>query len=61
MMSRMTGDVGAVSRGVSTLFGRALREPLKMVACLVGAAIVSWRLLLLSLIVVPVTAYLISR
>ena len=61
VMSRMTGDVGAVSRGVSTLFGRALREPLKMIACLVGAAMVSWRLLLLSLVVVPVAAYLVSR
>ena len=28
-------------------FGAALREPLKMIACLVGAGLICWRLLLL--------------
>ena len=32
---------------------KALSEPLKMIACLAGAAWVSWRLLLLSLVVAP--------
>ncbi|MFV2069258.1 MAG: ABC transporter ATP-binding protein, partial [Pirellulales bacterium] len=60
LMSRFTGDVGAVAGGISTLFGRALREPLKMIACLIGAALVSWRLLLLSMLVVPLAAWVIN-
>jgi len=60
LMSRFTGDVGAVAGGISTLFGRALREPLKMIACLIGAAFVCWRLLLLSLVVVPLAAWVIN-
>ena len=53
LMSRFTNDVSNVAGGLDTLFGKLIREPLKMIACLLGAAWVSWRLLLLSLIVVP--------
>ncbi|MEI8371229.1 MAG: ABC transporter ATP-binding protein [Planctomycetota bacterium] len=56
LMSRFTGDMSNVSGGLETVFGKLIREPLKMIACLVGAAFVCWRLLLLSLIVVPLAA-----
>ena len=45
--------------GIQTLFGRAVLEPLKMIACLVLAAFICWQLLLLSLIVAPVAGFLI--
>jgi len=61
LMSRFTNDLNAVGGGVSTLFGQAVREPLKMVACFVGAAIVCWRLLLVSLILAPVAAFVIGK
>ncbi len=61
LMNRFTSDMNALAAGIETLFGRAVREPLKMVACLVGAALVSWRLLLLSLVVVPLAGYLVRR
>jgi ATP-binding cassette subfamily B protein/subfamily B ATP-binding cassette protein MsbA len=53
LMSRFTNDLTNVAGGLDTLFGKLIREPLKMIACLVGAAWVSWRLLLFSLIVAP--------
>lgn len=59
LMNRCTTDLNFMSLGVQTLFGMAVREPLKMVACFCGAAYVSWRLLLLTVIVVPPAAYLI--
>ena len=40
-------------RGWTALFGKLVREPLKMVACLIGAAWICWRLLLLSLVIAP--------
>ena len=43
-------------RLLGRLLGDAVREPLKMIACLVGAAMVSWRLLLLTIIVAPMAA-----
>ncbi len=61
LISRFTHDLDNVGQGVQTVFGRAIREPLKMIACLVGAAWVCWQLLVLSLLVVPVAFYLIAR
>lgn len=61
LMNRCTSDLEAMSRGVQTLFGLAVREPLKMVACFCGAAYISWRLLLLTIIIAPPSFYLIRR
>ena len=41
--------------------GRAIVEPLKMLSCLILAAWICWRLLLVSLLVAPLAAYFISR
>ncbi len=60
LMNRCTADINAVDVGVQTVFGVAVREPLKMIACFIGAAWVSWRLLLLTIIVAP-AAYLLIR
>jgi ATP-binding cassette subfamily B protein/subfamily B ATP-binding cassette protein MsbA len=57
IMNRFTADAGAASYGVSLLFGKAVREPFKMAACFIGAAIISWRLLLFSLVVAPLAVW----
>lgn len=59
LMSRCTNDINAVTQGMRTVFGKALLEPLKMIACLAVAAWISWQLLLLTLIIVPIAFYLI--
>jgi ATP-binding cassette, subfamily B, bacterial MsbA len=59
LMSRCTNDINAVSQGMRAVFGKALLEPFKMVACLMVAAWISWQLLLLTLIVVPLSFYMI--
>ncbi len=61
LLSRFTYDLDNVAQGVQTVFGRAIREPLKMLACLIGAAWICWQLLLLSLLVAPLAGYLIAR
>ena len=61
LTNRFTSDIGSVSAGLQTLFGRAVREPLKMLACLIGAGLVSWRLLVLSLLIAPLAAWLVNR
>jgi ATP-binding cassette subfamily B protein/subfamily B ATP-binding cassette protein MsbA len=60
LMSRFTNDMNQVAGGLESLFGKLIREPLKMVACLVGAAVICWRLLILSMIVAPLAAYLVN-
>ena len=57
LISRIRGETSSISRAITTLFGKTLREPLKMGACITGAALVNWRLLLLSLVVVPVAGF----
>lgn len=59
-MSRFTNDMGALSGGISIFYGKLLREPLKMIACLIGAALISWRLLLFTFVFIPLVAYVIA-
>ncbi|MCO6456517.1 MAG: ABC transporter ATP-binding protein [Pirellulaceae bacterium] len=61
LMSRFTGDIGAITTGVTTVFGKSLLEPLKMAACIAGAAVISWRLLLLSMLITPLAFFLLYR
>ncbi|QDV40245.1 putative ABC transporter ATP-binding protein [Stieleria neptunia] len=61
LTSRLTNDVALVTAGVSTLLGRMIREPLKMIACLIGAAVVCHRLLFLVLIVSPILAIVMQQ
>ncbi len=59
LLNRCTGDLNSMSLGVQTLFGLALREPLKVLTCFLCAAFISWRLLLLTILIVPPAALLI--
>ncbi|MEO8494837.1 MAG: ABC transporter ATP-binding protein, partial [Planctomycetota bacterium] len=61
LLSHFTYDLNGVVAGLDTLFGKAMREPLKMVVCLIGASFISWRLLLFSLIVAPPAIFLMQR
>lgn len=57
--SRFTSDMSVLSGGLTLIYGKALREPLKMIVCIVGAAIVSWQLLLFTFLFVPIAAVMI--
>ncbi len=61
LTSRFTYDMENIVAGLQALFGKAVREPLKMAACLIGAACICWRLLLFSLILAPVMAFVIRK
>ena len=53
LMTRFTNDLAQLGAGISAALGQAVREPLKVICCLIGAAFISWQLLLVSLIVMP--------
>ena len=57
LMSRFTGDITRIGGAIAFLFGRALREPLKAIVCLVGALWVSWQLMLFSFMVAPIALF----
>jgi len=60
LMSRFTNDMTKVAAGVEALFGKMVREPAKMIVCLVLAAMISWQLLLLSLVIAPLAGCVIG-
>jgi ATP-binding cassette subfamily B protein/subfamily B ATP-binding cassette protein MsbA len=60
MLTRLTHDIENVAAGLQTLLGRMIREPLKMLACLSGAAFICFPLLLLVLATSPILALSLS-
>ena len=58
LVGRIRSETGAISKAILTLYGKSVREPLKLFGCLAGAAWVNWRLLLFSLLVCPIAGYL---
>ena len=61
LVSRIRGETSVVGKAISILFGKTIREPLKMTACLAGAAWFNWRLLLFSMLVCPLAVYLMMQ
>jgi subfamily B ATP-binding cassette protein MsbA len=61
LMSRFTYDVEALGSGLNLLGGKLVREPLKALACLGLAFWINWRLMLLSILFVPVAALVFHR
>lgn len=57
LMNRFTGEIYSIALGTQTVFGMALREPLKMLTCFCLAAWVSWQLLLLTILSAPLAGY----
>lgn len=61
LMTELSHNLMLVSGGLRSVYGQSIREPLKMLACLVGAALISWRLLVLSLAVAPFGVFAVHR
>lgn len=60
LLATITYSAEALSIGLINFFGAAVREPLRIVACLIGASFVCWRLLLLSLILAPLLVVIVT-
>jgi ATP-binding cassette subfamily B protein/subfamily B ATP-binding cassette protein MsbA len=61
LLSRFNVDISFMTGGLSSIFDAGVREPLKLIACLIGASLISWRLLVFSLLLTPLAAFLIQR
>jgi ABC-type multidrug transport system fused ATPase/permease subunit len=57
-ISRIINDVNKCGGGIKVLLGKALREPMKAIFCLVGAMFISWQLTLIFLLCGPPTIVL---
>ncbi len=61
LISRFTNDMESVAQGANTLFTKVMREPLRIISCLVFAMYLNWRLTCLALVLVPVSAVTAKR
>jgi ATP-binding cassette subfamily B protein/subfamily B ATP-binding cassette protein MsbA len=61
LVNRIRGETSLIGQAVMVIFGKTVREPLKMIGCVTGAALVNWRLLLLSVLVCPIAAWLMLK
>lgn len=61
LMARFTNDMESLGAGIKTLFGKVVAEPLKALACIVGACFISWQLTLMFLILVPIALFILAR
>ena len=61
LASRVNYETIHIGSTVQTLIGRLLREPLKLATCIAGAAMVNWRLLIVSLLVCPAAMIVLLR
>ena len=51
----------SLGAGVKMLMGKVVAEPLRALACIVGACFISWQLTLMFLILVPIAVFVLSR
>jgi ATP-binding cassette subfamily B protein/subfamily B ATP-binding cassette protein MsbA len=57
--AHITHTTDMLAGGLTSFYGGAVTEPLRILSCLIGAWIISWRLTLASLIFAPLAAFLI--
>jgi ATP-binding cassette subfamily B protein/subfamily B ATP-binding cassette protein MsbA len=60
LLATITNTAETLSAGLMNFFGAAVREPLRIISCLVLASLICWRLLLLSLILAPALIWIVT-
>ena len=61
LMSRFTNDLQQLANGLRLMGGKVVREPLKAVACVIGASFVSWQLTLMGFVLAPLAAVIFAK
>jgi subfamily B ATP-binding cassette protein MsbA len=57
-MSQLTHTTDMLAGGITAVYGGAVTEPLKIIACLAGAFCISWQLTLACLTMAPIVGFL---
>jgi ATP-binding cassette subfamily B protein/subfamily B ATP-binding cassette protein MsbA len=61
LTARCTNDMESLGAGVKMLLGKVVAEPLRALACVVMACLISWQLTLMFLVLVPVAVFILTR
>ncbi|MFM8706059.1 MAG: ABC transporter transmembrane domain-containing protein, partial [Planctomycetia bacterium] len=57
-MAQLTHTTDMLAAGITAVYGGAITEPLKIIACLAGAFCISWQLTLACLTMAPIVGFL---
>lgn len=61
LISRLTNDINAVQSGISAAFSNLIKDPLLIIVFFILSLSISWQMTLTSLIVFPVTVFVVTR
>jgi ATP-binding cassette subfamily B protein/subfamily B ATP-binding cassette protein MsbA len=61
LMARFTNDIELLGNGTKTLFGKVIAEPLRAIACVLMACLISWQLTLMFLVLVPIALFILTK
>lgn len=61
LMSRITNDVGGIGGGLADVYGKMIREPLKMFVCMGIAIWINWQLFVVTILILPLIAWAIQK
>ncbi|HEV3263836.1 MAG TPA: ABC transporter ATP-binding protein [Gemmataceae bacterium] len=61
LMARFTNDMELLGTGTKALFGKVVAEPLRALACVIIASLISWQLTLMFLVLVPVALFILTK
>ncbi|MGB9696359.1 MAG: ABC transporter ATP-binding protein [Ignavibacteria bacterium] len=61
LISRLTNDINAVQSGISAAFSNLIKDPLLIIAFFILSLSISWQMTLTSLVVFPVTVFIVTR
>ena len=61
LMSRITNDVGGIGGGLADVYGKMIREPLKMFVCMGIAIWINWQLFVVTILILPLIAWAIRK
>ncbi len=61
VIARFTNDAEVLAAGLKALFGKVVSEPLRVIGCVACACLISWRLTVLFLILIPLGGYVVTR
>lgn len=59
LLAAITAAADGLAAGIMSLFGAAIREPLRVASCLIMACFISWRLLVLSVVLAPLLIFVV--
>lgn len=61
LLARFTNDTELLGNGLKTILGKVIAEPLRVIACVVVACWINWKLTVMFLVLVPIALFVLTK